>query len=345
MKKRILRILQKFFIFRFFMGFYIAFKFLLKEKKFIKPKGITYFYILNDYAFCFAKDLIEVDEYFFQYEFYKLKRFEKENFVTRNKFGKIERKLSQEIRPIFWNKEKFLKEFNSYIKRDWIDFSNDDEDKIRKFLDIHEKIILKPKTESLGKGIKLINTKDISIEEFLKECKENNLIAEECIVGNKKLQEFHPASLNTIRVVTFYNGEKFVVFGAFFRMGNENKNVDNAHAGGIFSTIDIETGIVITPGNTTDGKKYILHPYSGKQILGFKIPLWKEILQTCELATKHIKNIKVAGWDVAINEKNEIVIIEANHMPDFDLMQAPLKKGVKKEIDKILKEFFNIRYK
>ena len=175
-------------------------------------------------------------------------------------------------------------------------------------------------------------------EKIISQYSKSGAIVEECVRGNKEIQAFHPNSLNTIRVVTFSNGDKKEVFGAFLRTGRNGSSIDNAHAGGIFAQINIETGIIESDGINSDGEMFKVHPYSNLQFKGFKIPLWKEIKELCLEACSTIPNIKFAGWDVTINDNNELQLIEGNHAPDFDVMQSPLKVGVKKKVYKILKE-------
>lgn len=347
-KNKIRILLDKFHITRFIYGYLKCIKFIVKNKEIFKKENtkISYFYCVIDYAHYYSKNMIEENEYFFLYKFYKYRKNEKNKFLTRRQFGEIERKLSKDIRDIFWNKEKFLKEFSNFVQRDWIDFDNCTEDDIIKFISKNNKIIIKPKCDSLGNGIEIIDIEKINDKKkFIQNYMNSKKIAEECIKGNKEIEEFHPNSLNTIRVLTFYNGKKFIPFGACLRMGNSNNIVDNGHAGGIFATIDVETGVIISKGISANGTEYIKHPYSEKMIVGFTIPQWKEILEICEKATKNIPNIKVAGWDIALTENGNIEIIEANHMPDIDIMQAPLKKGLKQEVKKCLKEMYNINIK
>ena len=106
--------------------------------------------------------------------------------------------------------------------------------------------------------------------------------------------------------------------------------------GGVFARIDVSTGIITTEGITTNGNSYILHPTSYKQIIGFQIPHWKEIVETCRQASHTIPEAKIVGCDIAIRKDYSIVIIEGNHMPDFDVMQSPARKGVKKEFLEIV---------
>ena len=108
-----------------------------------------------------------------------------------------------------------------------------------------------------------------------------------------------------------------------------------------FAQINVENGIVESDGITTRGEKVEIHPYSGKVIKGFKIPHWDKIKNVCMEAAKKESDIYFAGWDVCINKNGNIELIEANHAPDFDLMQSPLKIGIRNKLNCVLKEFFH----
>ena len=69
-------------------------------------------------------------------------------------------------------------------------------------------------------------------------------LAEEFVESHESLAVFHPSSLNTLRVITFRNEDRFEVFGCGLRVGNNGLHVDNAHGGGIFCEIDPKTGII-----------------------------------------------------------------------------------------------------
>mgnify|MGYP003305665993 CR=1 FL=1 len=77
-----------------------------------------------------------------------------------------------------------------------------------------------------------------------------------------------------------YSREKAEIVGSFLRMGVGDNVVDNAHAGGVFAQINIKNGLVESDGINTDGNKYKTHPDSGIELIGYKIPKWKDI---CEM--------------------------------------------------------------
>lgn len=298
---------------------------------------------LSDYRYALKKHFVTYSEYMYQYEFWNLNEEERNQFISRNELIFIMTKKNymanyknkRLVSPqIFSNKITFLRFFSKYIHRKWIcaqyvsfelfcDFVNS----------CGGGCIIKPINGNCGKGVSLV-TSDDNLLEFYNYCCYNNMLIEECIQGCKEIQEFHPESLNTIRVVTIIDKESNVfVFGSILRMGIGNHFVDNAHAGGIFAQINVETGIVETNGFDTNGNVFIEHCDTSKKIKGFVIPMWNEIKDTCIEASKTVKEKEVIiGWDVVVNKFNEIEFVEGNYCPDFDLMQSPLKVGVKNKV-------------
>ena len=307
------------------------------NKEFKLPKGHSRVALFGDYLYCVLKYHITYSEYFEQYKFYKLKKVERNEYITMSQAHRIQGKLNRGVRDLFWYKDRFLQRFHSFIKRDWINLNNISPEDFIRFCQKHPRFIVKPLAESRGAGIRLISINNVDhIAALHNELSAGNYIAEELIVACNEIASFNPDSLNTVRVVTFYNGKRFHVIGSFFRMGVKGSHVDNAHAGGVFARIDVSTGIITTEGITTNGNSFILHPTSYKQIIGFQVPRWKEIVETCRQASHTIPEAKIVGWDIAIRKDYSIVIIEGNHMPDFDVMQSPARKGVKKEFLEIV---------
>ena len=167
---------------------------------------------------------------------------------------------------------------------------------------------------------------------------------EECIESCKELKDFHPESLNTIRIVTVSNKKKAEVFGSFFRMGVGNSVVDNAHAGGIFAQINIHTGIIESDGINTNGERFLYHPDSKLKIEGFTIPKWDLICNTCCQAAVLTGNV-FTGWDVVINSQGKVEFIEGNDISDVDVLQLPLHIGIKKRLFALIKEYSGIEMK
>ena len=193
---------------------------------------------------------------------------------------------------------------------------------------------------SLGKGIiKISRDDEKNVMELYKYCCENNLVIEECVRSNKELEEFHPQSLNTIRVMTISNGDKCELVGAVFRMGVGDNFVDNSSSGGIYASIDLESGVLLTDGYDNYGNIYQTHPDTAKPIKGFVIPYWNKVREVCKELTSVIPELVFAGWDLNVCDNGEIEFIEVNSAPNVHGgLQTPLKKGLKPKLSAAGKE-------
>ena len=301
------------------------------------PKERSRFLLFADYIYYVFKTHITYSEYFDQYKFYDLSKAERKEYITVSEAHRIEAKLNQKVRDIFWKKDLFLKKFADLIKRDWISLASCKPEEFMSFCLLHPKFIIKPIAETRGTGVDLITTSGTEdVAKVYNDFSGKNFIAEQYITACREFAEFNPDSLNTIRVVTYLNGHVFRIVGSFIRMGLPGFRVDNAHAGGIFAYVDIETGTVASEGINTNGERFEFHPGSKKLIRGFEIPNWEKVTDTCKQAASIIPEAKIIGWDVAIRDDYEVIIIEGNHMPDFDLMQSPSRRGIKKKFYEII---------
>ena len=304
------------------------------------PKHGSY----NDYRKAFWKHRVTYSEYMYSYEYWHLNEEERERFISTSEMQCIYRKIGDhEVRDIFHDKILFLKAFSPLVHRWWAlartMTSTQFKDKLSCF-----DIIAKPVAGTRGEGIQKITKDGIKdLDTLFARLQEDNYLLEECIEECSELSEFHPSSLNTIRIVTISNKDSFRVFGALFRMGAHNSVVDNTHAGGVYAPINIENGVIETDAIDAHNNHYSIHPDSGKPINGFKIPEWDRIVETCRKAAQTIPNVRFAGWDVCVTSNREIEIIEGNHAPDFDGgMQAPLKVGVKRQLQQVVMDVIGI---
>ena len=149
----------------------------------------------------------------------------------------------------------------------------------------------------------------------------------------------HPAitdlsngALQTVRALTCLDERGAPeLIGAVFRMGiGANGTVDNFHAGGIVSAIDLATG---TLGPATDlGMSARIgwldaHPDSGARIIGRTLPLWNEVAALAVAAHAAFADRVLIGWDIGITSDG-VRLVEGNHAPDLDIMQRPQRRGL-----------------
>ena len=298
----------------------------------------------EDYKSAFRKHRVTYSEYMFSYEFWNLNEKERDKFISTSEMQCIYRKLgNHDVRDIFHNKVRFLEAFSPFVHRWWALAKSLTLDQFKEKLSCFD-IIAKPVDGTRGDGIQKISNNGVDdIVGLFTGLQEDDCLLEECIEACDELSEFHPSSLNTIRVVTISNGDNFMVFGALLRMGAHGNVIDNTHAGGIYAPIDVENGTIVIDGIDAQNNHYPNHPDSRKPIKGFKIPEWERIVETCRIATRTIPNVHFAGWDLCVTKTRQIEIIEGNHAPDFDGgMQAPLKVGVKGKLQQAVMDIMGI---
>ena len=292
------------------------------------------------------RHMFTFSEWYHQYGLKDKSEAEKEEYISRSRAQKWYRRLiSKDIRALFHEKPLFLSYFSGtgHIRRSTLAAiaSTSVEDLKDRFAE--RDIIVKPQTGSLGAGVRKIDTRKFTDSDWCKlldECIKGNCLVEECIIGATPLQQFHPSSLNTIRVQTAYSPDGAFGFGSFVRFGRGGSVIDNAHGGGIYCTVDVNSGTLLTDAYDVDGHTYTVHPDTGLTFKGFVIPQRGEILAACCSAHNRV-HTPFVGWDVCINFKGEVEFIEGNHAPDMDIIQGPLKRGYRKQFEIVCRDFEN----
>lgn len=297
-----------------------------------KPKHGSF----NDYKQSFWKHRVTYSEYMYSYEYWHLNEQERDEFISTSEMQVIYRKLGDSnVREVFHDKVRFLTTFKPFVYRWWSLASTLSLEQFKEKASEFD-IIAKPVDGTRGDGIfKIVGAEVYDWQRLYDRLVERDYLLEQCIRACDELASFHPTSLNTIRVVTISNRDKCEVFGALLRMGAHGSVIDNTHAGGVYAPINVKTGIIEIPAIDAHNNHYDVHPDTGKRIKGFHVPEWNRIVATCNEASKTIPDIHFAGWDLCVNQFGQVEIIEGNHAPDFDGgMQAPLKIGVKKKLQK-----------
>ena len=274
----------------------------------------------------------EIQDYF-QYEFYKLKGRERRRYMTFSKLRYTMKAANDPAkRAVFDNKALFNRTFADYVNREWLDAEDAGDGDAADFLKKHPSYFAKAKAGMFGKNAGKRTWKPENGDEALKKeiawLRENGCIAEELIAQHPALARFNPDSVNTLRVVTLRpkDGEPRVM-AAVLRIGRKGKTADNFHHYGIASTVDVETGTVNSPGIDREFKRYLYHPDSGEEIIGFRVPSWDKVTALVKKAALVVPEVRYVGWDVAIDDRGEVQLIEGNYGADPDVTQMPCREG------------------
>lgn len=197
------------------------------------------------------------------------------------------------------------------------------------------KVIVKPTHSTLGEGVMLveagdtgysINGREASAEELRSRvCAARNSIVTECVRNNEWTRKINPSSLNTIRMLGVWDGEKkeFAIVRSFHRFGCNGSVVDNLGGGNAIAVfIDPETGITMEEGvyNLKEGGEYPcsspVHPDSQILLTGLEIPGYLAMKREVLKILNENSYLRYVGLDIAMTDDG-FRILEANGRSDM----------------------------
>lgn len=204
-------------------------------------------------------------------------------------------------------------------------------------------LVAKPANQCGGRGVQLLSGGD-SKEEWLSLLKDKQgWVVEERIEQDAALAQWNPSSVNTIRINTFQRNGQVTLFTSFIRTGRSGSFVDNGFLGGLFASIDTETGVIFTDGYDEKGLPYPAHPDSGVPYRGTQIPRWQELRQLSEKMAKAMPDMVYIGWDMALTP-NGWEPVEANR-GEFVAQQVTQGHGMRHEFERLCGYSHSARHK
>lgn len=278
-----------------------------------------------------------VYQQYFQYGFADKTKEERHEYIGSYEIIDWQKSICDfDIKAKLDDKFEAYKLFSKYYKREAIKVAGfDDFEKFVKFINKHKKLIVKPIVSYGGCGIKIIDSseKDFSAKKsFLELITIGGAVCEQIIEQVDDMAKFHPNSVNTIRVVTYYNKEKddFRIMYAFIRIGVGDNVVDNTSAGGLAAAVD-ENGVIISKAinrNDLEESFHSVHPDTNVQIQGESIPKWDELVELVKDLVNVVPQQKYIGWDLALS-KDGWIMVEGNISPLISTIQILEEKGIR----------------
>jgi hypothetical protein len=306
-----------------------------------KKSGRTKTGLLVDIVYSVLRYKISIIEYF-QFNFFLAKKEERIKYVGTPLLEEYQLKMNPKSeRSIVHNKLKFLEIYAPFIKHGHAtlaDLQANNDSAVKVLHNKSGKIVLKSIFGERGMRIEVISVRDLDSQAIIKRlAATGNDFVEEYIIQHKDLMRLAPSAINTLRIVTQLNNNNEVdILSTLLRI-SINSAIDNWSAGNIAAPINPTTGIIECPACYKDITKpdEYYHPITGVEIVGFKIPYWKESLQLAKDAALFNKNNRSIGWDIAITD-NGPDLIEGNHNWDKVTWQRFVKRGLKPLIEPYL---------
>lgn len=284
-----------------------------------------FFDFINEYLFHGAY-LLD----YMQYGFYWKKNRERRKYVVHGNLIKMMKICNNpEHRYIFDQKPEFDKTFREFLQRDFLDVKDASLEDFKRFVGNKEHFFVKQPDGMFGTGVFKVYTKEIKdIEATFEEYQTKKFLCEETLTQCKEMADFNDTSINTLRVVTLRCADDTVkVMGALVRIGRKGRIADNFHHMGIASFLNPTYGIVSTTGIDKNNDRHVVHPDSGKKIVGFQVPMWDQVIDTVTRAANVVPDVRYIGWDVVITEDYRVALVEGNPGADPDAEQITTKEG------------------
>lgn len=180
-----------------------------------------------------------------------------------------------------------------------------------------------------------VNSKNLTTIETLFNSYNKDFIVQEAIKQSKEMASLNPTSLNTIRIMTYWSENGIVPLFSVVRMGRAGSVVDNASAGGIYCGVNMDGSLKKYAYTLAPFTKHT-HTDSGVELQNFRVPQFDRLICKAVELHRYLPYVKFVGWDLTIDENDEIVIVEANASCP-GLFQAATGPGFGDYTEEILK--------
>lgn len=196
---------------------------------------------------------------------------------------------------------------------------------IQELIEKEEIIFIKQVDSSGGKGLfRFEKGQEINLNSINHT---KTYIIEKGIAQHSFLNKINSSSLNSLRVMTYNNGDTIEIPSCFFRVGRKDSFVDNAAAGGVFLDYNLHKNAMGSIAYThagSGGYTYKKHPDTNFEFQNKKLPYPEKVIDIVVKAAKLIPDVELIGWDIGYTEEGP-VLIEGNSNPSLLVMQTTQK--------------------
>lgn len=231
---------------------------------------------------------------------------------------------------------------------------------LQRFCDQAEiRLILKPRRDALGTGVRLVNLRsgvpfDINERRIDQGTFEHQLQAD-MVRDDYLVQAFvapHPTTaawgsgkaLGTLRIATFLSERGVQLLYALVRIptgDNVHDNFSGGNSGNLIACVDLRAGHLMRVFGRRDARfnhlvdSFDANPDSGQLLAGQAIPAWTEIVELVRRAAEAFPTLSLLGWDIAPSAQGPL-IIEANSNPDIVGAQVSCGRGARELLRPLL---------
>jgi hypothetical protein len=138
-----------------------------------------------------------------------------------------------------------------------------------------------------------------------------DFVVQEGVRQHASLAAWHPASLNTLRVITLRLDGRIRPVAATLRVGN-GSHVDNGHAGGLLCGVNVADGVTTPFAVDVFFRRFARHPLSGEAFDGRAIIAFGAVTALALRVHSRLPYFDVASCDIAVTEDASPCLVEVN---------------------------------
>ncbi len=204
-------------------------------------------------------------------------------------------------------------------------------------------VVIKPSMSYSGQGVQSLSVKDgktnidnLTIDQLFKKYDKNWLIQKK-VKQHIGMSALNPTSVNTLRILSYRSGMEVLIVYTVVRIGRKGQVIDNQCAGGISTTVtkDGKLGKYAFGGYSTDN---VEKTDSGIVLDGYQLPSYDKAIAFVKEMHGYLPFFNLVGWDVAIQENGEPILIEWNARPG--LSQSAFCSGMGDYTERIIRELW-----
>ncbi|WP_405381813.1 sugar-transfer associated ATP-grasp domain-containing protein [Phascolarctobacterium sp.] len=170
-----------------------------------------------------------------------------------------------------------------------------------------------------------------------------SFVIQNVIKQHEVMAKLNSNSVNTLRITSIIWKNKVNILAAAVRIGAGEKRVDNWSAGGMIVGLD-DKGHLYPFGLDKKCNRMTMTVGGVDLTKGYSIPCWDKVIETVERSHFHIPYIKLASWDIAIDECGDPILIEVNFAGDWHVHQLTVGPVLGELTQEILDEVILKRY-
>ena len=166
---------------------------------------------------------------------------------------------------------------------------------------------------------------------------EKGVLVEELIEQGEEMAMLHPASVNSVRMLTINLGDGDIrLWYPYVRIGVGGHFISSAATGSIVAGINAGTGVVYSTGFDKLGRITDVHPDTHFTIKGIKIPRWGQLCQKAIEMSKRLPTLRYIGWDFVYDKDGEWIVMEGNENAGISSSQLIHHRGMREECEQLI---------